>query len=43
MAVMLLLTAVFGVLIPAGTVYAADAYAAFGSTSYVLTESEPAA
>lgn len=38
MAVMFMLTAVFGVLIPADRVCAADAYAAFGSTSYEVTE-----
>ena len=34
MAVIMLITAVCGVLVPAGKVRAADAYAAFGSTSY---------
>ena len=38
MAVMMLVTAVFGVLIPAEKVSAADAYAAFGSTSYEVVE-----
>ena len=38
MAVMMLVTAVLGVLIPADNVSAADAYAAFGSTSYEVVE-----
>ena len=38
MAVIMLVTAVLGVLIPAEKASAADAYAAFGSTSYEVTE-----
>jgi ABC-type polysaccharide/polyol phosphate transport system ATPase subunit len=38
MAVIMLVTAVLGVLIPADRISAADAYAAFGSTSYEVTE-----
>ena len=38
MAVIMLVTAALGVLIPAEKVFAADAYAAFGSTSYEVTE-----
>ncbi|MBO4609001.1 MAG: hypothetical protein J5696_03945 [Lachnospiraceae bacterium] len=38
MAVIMMITAVLGVLIPADRVSAADAYAAFGSTSYEVVE-----